>query len=136
MELEASLAKFRKKKAESVVEHEGALVGKSADSEYFDTNKGESTEDELATIFRAYDIRGIVNQTLTTDVIRKIGQAIGSEAKELGEQTLVVGADGRISSPAVMDTLINGILTTGTNVHSIGAVPTPLVYPKTPKPQN
>ena len=128
MELEASLAKFRKKKAESVVEHEGALVGKSADSEYFDTNKGESTEDELATIFRAYDIRGIVNQTLTTEVIRKIGQAIGSEAKELGEQTLVVGADGRISSPTVMDTLINGILTTGTNVHSIGAVPTPLVY--------
>ena len=111
-----------------VVEHEGSLVEEITDSEYFDTDSGESTADELATIFRAYDIRGIVNQTLTTDVIRKIGQAIGSEAKELGEQTLVVGADGRISSPTVMDTLINGILTTGTNVHSIGAVPTPLVY--------
>ena len=111
-----------------VVEHEGSLVEEITDSEYFDTDSGESTADELATIFRAYDIRGIVNQTLTTEVIRKIGQAIGSEAKELGEQTLVVGADGRISSPTVMDTLINGILTTGTNVHSIGAVPTPLVY--------
>lgn len=111
-----------------VVEHEGSLVEEITDSEYFDTECGESTADELETIFRAYDIRGIVNQTLTTEVIRKIGQAIGSEAKELGEQTLVVGADGRISSPTVMDTLINGILTTGTNVHSIGAVPTPLVY--------
>ena len=111
-----------------VVEHEGSLVEEITESEYFDTDSGESTADELATIFRAYDIRGIVNQTLTTEVIRKIGQAIGSEAKELGEQTLVVGADGRISSPTVMDTLINGILTTGTNVHSIGAVPTPLVY--------
>ena len=111
-----------------VVEHEGSLVEEITDSEYFDTDSGESTADELAAIFRAYDIRGIVNQTLTTEVIRKIGQAIGSEAKELGEQTLVVGADGRISSPTVMDTLINGILTTGTNVHSIGAVPTPLVY--------
>ena len=111
-----------------VVEHEGSIVEEVTDSEYFDTDKGESTEDGLATIFRAYDIRGIINQTLTTEVIKKIGQAIGSEAKELGEQTLIVGADGRISSPAVMDTLINGILTTGTNVHSIGAVPTPLVY--------
>ncbi|MDG1909738.1 MAG: phosphomannomutase/phosphoglucomutase [Pseudomonadales bacterium] len=111
-----------------VVEHEGSLVEEITDSEYFDTECGESTADELETIFRAYDIRGILNQTLTTEVIRKIGQAIGSEAKELGEQTLVVGADGRISSPTVMDTLINGILTTGTNVHSIGAVPTPLVY--------
>ena len=111
-----------------VVEHEGSIVEEVTDSEYFDTDKKESTEDGLATIFRAYDIRGIINQTLTTEVIKKIGQAIGSEAKELGEQTLIVGADGRISSPAVMDTLINGILTTGTNVHSIGAVPTPLVY--------
>jgi len=110
------------------VKHEGALVSKITDSEFFNIDNKEPDEDELASIFRAYDIRGIVNQTLTSEVVRKIGQAIGSEAKKLGQQTLIVGADGRISSPAVMDTLINGILTTGTNVHSIGAVPTPLVY--------
>ncbi|MFT4713854.1 MAG: phosphomannomutase/phosphoglucomutase, partial [Candidatus Azotimanducaceae bacterium] len=98
------------------------------EEEYHDIESDNLATDALATIFRAYDIRGIVNQTLTPDVIRKIGQAIGSEARDLGEQTLIVGADGRISSPAVLEKLIEGILSTGTDVHSIGAVPTPLVY--------
>ena len=107
---------------------EDVLIEDVEKEEYHDNESDKLAADALATIFRAYDIRGIVNQTLTSDVIRKIGQAIGSEAQDLGEQTLIVGADGRISSPAVMETLIEGILSTGTDVHSIGAVPTPLVY--------
>ena len=63
------------------VKHEGALVSKITDSEFFNIDNKEPDEDELASIFRAYDIRGIVNQTLTSEVVRKIGQAIGSEAK-------------------------------------------------------
>lgn len=105
-----------------------ALVEDISEEEYLDIEGDEADSAALATIFRAYDIRGIVNQTLTPDVIKLIGQAIGSEAQEIGEQTLVVGADGRISSPAVMEALIEGILSTGTDVHCIGAVPTPLVY--------
>lgn len=93
-----------------------------------DTQDEEATEADVASIFRAYDIRGIVNQTLTSDVIRKIGLAIGSEAAAQGEQTLLVGADGRISSPAIMETLIEGLRASGRDVIKIGLVPTPLLY--------
>ncbi len=79
-------------------------------------------------IFRAYDIRGIVNETLTTDVIYAIGLAIGSEADSIGQQTLVVGADGRISSPDVLDSLVAGLLASGRDVINIGTVPTPVLY--------
>ena len=83
---------------------------------------------DLSLIFRAYDIRGIVGQTLTPEVIYKIGLAIGSEAADTGETSLLVGADGRLSSPEVMSTLIDGILATGIDVISLGAVPTPVLY--------
>jgi phosphomannomutase/phosphoglucomutase len=82
----------------------------------------------LSLIFRAYDIRGIVGETLTPAVIYKIGMAIGSEAADTGQSSLLVGADGRLSSPEVMEALIDGILATGTNVISLGAVPTPVLY--------
>ncbi|MFT7132269.1 MAG: phosphomannomutase/phosphoglucomutase [Cyclobacteriaceae bacterium] len=83
---------------------------------------------DLSLIFRAYDIRGVVGETLTPAVIYKIGMAIGSEAADTGQTSLLVGADGRLSSPEVMEALIDGILATGTNVISLGAVPTPVLY--------
>ncbi|WP_336365711.1 phosphomannomutase/phosphoglucomutase [Marinobacter sp. C2H3] len=79
-------------------------------------------------IFRAYDIRGIVGETLTVDVVRVIGQAIGSEAVARGVDTLCVGYDGRHSSPELADALARGLLATGCNVIDIGAVPTPVLY--------
>lgn len=79
-------------------------------------------------IFKSYDIRGIVDQSLTEDVVRVIGQAIGSEALEQQLTKLVVGRDGRHSSPALSEALIEGILASGCNVINIGMVPTPLVY--------
>ena len=82
----------------------------------------------FTSIFRAYDIRGIINETLNDEIIFKIGQAIGSEAEAQGEQTLLVGADGRTSSPDVSDTLIKGLLASGRDVVSIGRVPTPVLY--------
>lgn len=85
-------------------------------------------EDDLATIFRACDIRGVINETLTEDVIYAIGQAIGTEAEARGEQTILVGADGRVSSPAVSEVLIRGIAETGCDVVNLGTVPTPVLY--------
>nr|VFK17571.1 MAG: phosphomannomutase / phosphoglucomutase [Candidatus Kentron sp. LPFa]VFK32753.1 MAG: phosphomannomutase / phosphoglucomutase [Candidatus Kentron sp. LPFa] len=79
-------------------------------------------------IFRAYDIRGIVGSALTSDVVHKIGCAIGSEARDQGQQTLVVGRDGRLSGPDLQEALIAGILATGIDVIDIGQVPTPVLY--------
>ncbi len=79
-------------------------------------------------IFRAYDIRGVVDKSLTPDMMFRIGQALASEAKELGVKTLVVGRDGRKSSPALAASLMQGITTTGLDVLDIGMIPTPVLY--------
>ncbi|VAW81378.1 Phosphoglucomutase @ Phosphomannomutase, partial [hydrothermal vent metagenome] len=81
-----------------------------------------------AEIFRAYDIRGVANKSLTTDVAYEIGRAIGSEAYYRGEQTIVVGRDGRLSGPDLMAALIRGLVATGRDVKDIGQVPTPVLY--------
>lgn len=79
-------------------------------------------------IFRAYDIRGVVGKTLTKEVVYDIGRALGSQAKEHGCTKVVVGRDGRISSPVLAEALANGIVSTGLNVLDIGMVPTPVLY--------
>ena len=80
------------------------------------------------TIFRAYDIRGIVGDTLTADIVTVIGRAIGSEAIERGVDSLCIGYDGRHSSPDLADALARGVMATGCNVIHVGAVPTPVLY--------
>ena len=79
-------------------------------------------------IFRAYDIRGVVGQTLTAQVAQLIGQAVGSEVRAKGLQTVLVGRDGRRSGPELADAVIKGLLAAGCDVIDIGAVPTPLLY--------
>jgi len=81
-----------------------------------------------ATVFRAYDIRGIANAELSIENVETISRAIGSEALDLGIDTLLVGYDGRLSSPDLSRALIAGILATGCNVVDLGMVPTPLLY--------
>ena len=81
-----------------------------------------------ASIFRAYDIRGVVGKTLTDAAVRLIGAAIGSEALQRGRDTIVVGRDGRLSGPQLSEALIEGITDTGCNVIDIGCVPTPVLY--------
>ena len=81
-----------------------------------------------AGIFRAYDIRGVVGQTLNTDVAHAIGQAIGTLMHEKGLQRIVVGRDGRLSGPELAGALIEGLRSTGRDVTDIGLAPTPLVY--------
>jgi len=81
-----------------------------------------------AEIFKAYDIRGIVDRTLTTDGVRLIGQALGSLARERNRDTIVVGRDGRLSGPALLGALSEGIRAAGVNVIDVGMVATPMTY--------
>ncbi|NHZ69998.1 MAG: phosphomannomutase/phosphoglucomutase, partial [Thermotogales bacterium] len=98
---------------------ESALDIARADTEEGKTDPG---------IFRAYDIRGIVGETLSVDLAYDIGRAIGSEAYYRGEQTVVVGRDGRLSGPDMTAALIRGLKATGRDVKDIGQVPTPVLY--------
>jgi phosphomannomutase / phosphoglucomutase len=79
-------------------------------------------------IFKAYDIRGIVDKSLTADAVRTIGQAIGSEARERGLKTIAIGRDGRLSGPELAGALAAGINAAGVDVVDIGCVPTPVTY--------
>jgi phosphomannomutase / phosphoglucomutase len=79
-------------------------------------------------IFRAYDIRGIVNETLTEEAVKLIGHSIGSEAIDQGQMTVIVARDGRNSGPTLMGALTQGLLASGVDVIDIGMVPTPLLY--------
>src|SRR5207342_1751338 len=79
-------------------------------------------------IFRAYDIRGIVGQTLDVNIARLIGQAIGSLMQERNQRNIVVGRDGRLSSPSLADALIEGLRKAGRDVIDIGEAPTPIAY--------
>jgi phosphomannomutase/phosphoglucomutase len=79
-------------------------------------------------IFKAYDIRGIIDKTLTPEVARAIGHALGSEAAARGQATIAVGRDGRLSGPALAGALAEGICAAGVDVIDVGCVPTPLSY--------
>jgi len=79
-------------------------------------------------VFRAYDIRGIVKETLTPEVVIQIGQSIGSEAQAHNQSKVVVARDGRLSGPDLVRQLIFGLQSTGCEVIDIGMVPTPILY--------
>lgn len=81
-----------------------------------------------ASIFRSYDIRGVVDRELDEAVVEEIGRAIGSEGRSRGISTLVLGRDGRLSGPRLMTALCRGLLATGIDIIDIGCVPTPLLY--------
>ncbi|HEU0153201.1 MAG TPA: phosphomannomutase/phosphoglucomutase [Arenimonas sp.] len=79
-------------------------------------------------IFRAYDIRGVVGKTLDAETARLIGHAIGTEMHRQDARSVVVGRDGRLSSPEMANALIEGLRLAGREVIDIGDAPTPLVY--------
>ncbi|WP_290630432.1 phosphomannomutase/phosphoglucomutase [Aquisalimonas sp.] len=79
-------------------------------------------------LFRAYDIRGVVGSSLSVDVVRQIGRSIGSEAAARGCNEVVVGRDGRLSSPDLAAALTEGLIAAGRQVIDIGQVPTPVMY--------
>ena len=79
-------------------------------------------------IFKAYDIRGVIDKTLDPSIAKLIGQSFGSAMREIGETTCVVGRDGRLSGPSLMAGLTEGLLSTGVDVIDLGVVATPMVY--------
>ncbi|CAM8666538.1 {ManB} Phosphomannomutase [Oxalobacteraceae bacterium] len=79
-------------------------------------------------IFKAYDIRGVLDKTLDTDIARQIGQSFGSAALEKNEKTVVIGRDGRLSGPSLSAALAEGLQSTGVNVIDVGMVATPMLY--------
>jgi phosphomannomutase/phosphoglucomutase len=79
-------------------------------------------------IFRAYDIRGVVGATLTADVVYQLGRAIGSAAAEAYQQSVIIARDGRLSGPEFSNALSKGLRASGVSVIDIGCVPTPLLY--------
>jgi phosphomannomutase/phosphoglucomutase len=81
-----------------------------------------------ASIFREYDIRGVVGRDLTPARVEAIGRAIGSEARAQGLSRLAVARDGRLSGPELVQALRNGLRATGCAVLDVGMVPTPTLY--------
>ena len=77
---------------------------------------------------RFYDIRGVVDKTLTLDAVRQIGQAIATLARERGDRQAVVGRDGRLSGPGLLAALAQGLQAGGLDVIDLGEVATPMVY--------
>ena len=79
-------------------------------------------------IFKAYDIRGVVDDTLTVPAVRAIGLALGTLARQAGTGAAVIGRDGRLSGPTLSAALADGFRAAGVDVIDIGMVPTPVVY--------
>jgi len=81
-----------------------------------------------ASIFKAYDIRGVVPTTITEAVAEGIGKAFGSIALAQGERSVAVGRDGRLSGPSLSAALIRGLVSVGIEVINVGMVTTPMLY--------
>lgn len=118
-------------------EDKSLLSGEESESkEKSIADDGESTESEQEPetssvpqhVFRSYDIRGLAETEITKELSLDIGKALGSEALDQGEKSLIVARDARTHSPIIMENLIRGILSSGCNVINIGTVPTPVLY--------
>jgi phosphomannomutase / phosphoglucomutase len=101
------------------------------DQEPFDLGDSlpeQAIEVPPAEIFRAYDIRGIVGESLTADALYWLGRAIGSTSIDAGQTGISVGRDGRLSGPDLSEQLIRGLIDSGCQVTDLGMVPTPVLY--------
>ena len=81
-----------------------------------------------ASVFKAYDIRGVVGQTIDETFAEHLGRAFGTEAVAAGQKAVAVGRDGRVSGPALSAALIRGLMSTGLDVVDLGPVTTPMLY--------
>ena len=81
-----------------------------------------------ASIFKAYDVRGVVPSTLDEEVAYALGSAFGRMARKEGERTVAVGRDGRLSGPSLSAALVRGLTASGVDVIDIGMATTPMLY--------
>ncbi len=121
-----------KPQAKAIEAQSSSLIGAlSSDTEGLEVSTAQQSASGILipdSIFREYDIRGVVGDTLSSEIIREIGRAIGSEAFERGEQRIVVARDGRLSGPELINALKQGLMESGRDVIDVGEVPTPLLY--------
>lgn len=107
----------------------GLIAAQAPPAPEFNIKKSVQPEVSLdRSIFRAYDIRGIIGVNLDAGIACKVGEAVGTILVEKGLRGIVVGYDGRLSSPTMADGLCEGLASTGIEVINIGQVPTPVVY--------
>ena len=81
-----------------------------------------------ASSFKAYDIRGVVGDTIDELFAEHLGRAFGTAARHAGERAVAVGRDGRLSGPSLAAALIRGLVSTGLDVVDLGPVTTPMLY--------
>ena len=81
-----------------------------------------------ASIFKAYDIRGLTPTTINEEVAFALGRAFGAAALAAKEKTVAVGRDGRLSGPALAAALMSGLAASGVDVIDVGMVTTPMLY--------
>ncbi len=81
-----------------------------------------------ASIFKAYDIRGVVPSTLNVAVAEGLGKAFGTQALAEGQSAVAVGRDGRLSGPDLSAALVRGLVAAGVRVIDVGLVTTPMLY--------
>jgi phosphomannomutase len=79
-------------------------------------------------IFKAYDIRGVVPATVNDEMAQALGLAFGTIARGEGETSVAVGRDGRLSGPSLSAALVRGLLASGVDVIDIGTATTPMLY--------
>jgi phosphomannomutase len=79
-------------------------------------------------VFKAYDIRGVVGRTIDEGFAEQLGRAFGTEALAAGERAIAIGRDGRVSGPGLCAALARGLASTGLDVVDLGAVTTPMLY--------
>jgi phosphomannomutase/phosphoglucomutase len=80
------------------------------------------------TIFREYDIRGVVDKDLTRETVHTLGKGVGSFFARCGVKRIAVGRDCRPSSEPFFEALLEGLLDSGMQVVDVGVCPTPLLY--------
>ena len=107
--------------------HEPSASGDSPDDGMLTELEGLDL-DVPQSIFRAYDIRGVVDETLNEGIVELIGKALATEALSQGQNALCIGYDGRLSSASYCEALTRGIVSTGLDAIIIGQVPTPVLY--------
>jgi len=81
-----------------------------------------------ASIFKAYDIRGVVPSTIHEELAEALGKAFGTVALAEGETRVAVGRDGRLSGPLLAAALMRGLAAAGVAVVDVGRVTTPMLY--------
>jgi len=79
-------------------------------------------------IYREYDIRGVIGEDIQEDEFVILGRGFGTYFNQVGEKTIVVGRDCRLSSPTIRDEVTEGLINSGCNVVDIGICPTPILY--------